>query len=249
MSDETLPAIQGEGRPAILPDSLTVFAQNPQQMREAQAQMVAWATRKKAETERELADLEANLEVATKNKWRTSTLKSAVNRTRRLVAFYDKTKLALEAGYCMVPNFPVGVFAIRTTRVIPKSQSLQRWPNGVNDEESNHPPAGEGEYVNSEIPVDTVVGPDEKGQERNFYTAGDDYDDVAFPFTLVKPEIMEATSRAMALKVFDDIGCLPERRRKQRDPIIVGRITHKAGTYQEQTFTFLIAWFMDLGRM
>jgi hypothetical protein len=248
MSNE-LPAIQGEGKPAMVPDSLTVFAQNPLQMREAQAQMVAWAKGKKEATERELADLEANLAVATKNKWRTSTLKGAVNRTRRLVSFYDKTQKALEAGYCMVPNFPVGVFAIRTTRDYPKSQKLHRWPNGVSDEESNHPPAGEGEYVDAEIPVDTVVGPDEKGEERNFYTAGDEYGDIAFPFTLVKPQIMEATSRAMALKVFDDVGCLPARRRRQRDPIIVGRITHKAGTYQEQTFTFLIAWFMDLERL
>ncbi len=248
--NETLPAVMGEGEPGMIPGSLTVFAQNPLQMREAQAHMVAWSERKIIETQKELAELEEGLEIAKKNKWRTSTLKAAVTRTRRRVQFYEKTKLALEAGYCMVPNFPTGVFAVRTTRRKPKKQDLKRWASGVNDEQSNHPPAGEGEYVDAEVGAIEVEGPDEKGEKKKFWTNFDEFEDVAFPFTMVKPEIMEATSRAMALKVFDDVGCLPSRRsRRNRDPIIVGRITHKEGTYQERTFTFLIAWFMDLDRM
>ena len=251
MSDESLPEIQGEGTPAVIPGSMTVFAQNPLQMRQAQAQMVEWAQRKVEETKALLADLEQNLEIAKKNKWRTSTLKTAVLREQRRSEFYCKTKQALEAGYCMVPNFPTGVFAIRTTRETPKATDLQRQSRYLPTEKSNCPPEGEGEYVDPQVPAVSCQAPDKEGKLQTWWSAGEDYSDVSFPFTLVKPEIMEATQRAMALKVFDEIGCLPESvsSRRYRDPIIVGKITHRQSTYSETTFTFLIAWFMDLDRM
>ncbi|NIT77296.1 MAG: hypothetical protein GWN58_22855 [Anaerolineae bacterium] len=248
---EKLPAVQGEGEPAMVPDSMVVLAQNPVQMREAQAQMVAWAKGKVAKAQQEVAELEENLAIAKKRKWRQSTLKAAITRARRRVEFYYKTQLALEEGYCLVPNFPTGVFAIRTTRREPKKQDLKRWPGQVHDEESTRPPAGEGRYVDAEIAAVAVEGPDQNGETKEFWTADDEYtEEIPFPFTFVKPQIMEATSRAMAHKIFDDIGCLPKRRaRRNVDPIIVGRIIHKEGTYQERVFTFLIAWFMDLEQM
>jgi hypothetical protein len=235
-----------------VPDSMTVFAQNPQQMRQAQEAMVAWAGGKVNECMTAVVELEENLETAKRCKWRTSALKSALRRARNELTFYRKTKLALEAGYVMVPNFPVGIFAIRTTRKAPKQgQLVRRQFNGqLADNESNRPPAGEGCYVEPSPPHVPVRALNANGEMTDYFKPGTWWEDVTFPFTTVKPEIARATSDAMALKVFDEIGCLPNHRRGTTagDPILVGQIAHKAG-YNEKRFSFLIAWFMDLSRM
>jgi hypothetical protein len=228
---------------------VVVIAQDPVQMQEAQGQMVAWATHKIQECQVELADLQENLDVAKKNKWRTSTLKRACTKMTKRVQFYTKAKAALEAGYHMIPDFPVGVFAIRTCKEEPTDHDLHNWANGVMDNETESPPLGEGEYVSADPKVTTVEGPDKKGETKTFFTADEELQPVRFPFTFAKAEIMKATSRAMALRVFDEIGCLPEPRRHGRpgagDPIIVGIVKTKEG-YNEKRLAFLITWFMDL---
>ena len=67
-----------------------------------------------------------------------------------------------------------------------------------------------------------------------------EFKDIDFPFKLAKPQIMEATAAAMALKVFDQIGCLPQFRAP--DPIICGQILKPK---DRQPVTFFIAWWLD----
>jgi hypothetical protein len=55
---------------------------------------------------------------------------------------------------------------------------------------------------------------------------------------------MSATAEAIALKIFDEIGSLPKRRRKG-DPIVVGRICGGFGDADRKVITFLIAWYVD----
>jgi hypothetical protein len=89
-------------------------------------------------------------------------------------------------------------------------------------------------------------------ENHEFFTPTEFDENIRFPFTFAKPQILKATSRAMALKVFDELGCLPAPNRRARptagDPIIVGRIVHKEG-WSEKVFTFMVAWFMDLSKM
>ena len=117
----------------------------------------------------------------------------------------------------------------------------------MSDVESERPPRGKGEYVDAQPTIGHVRGPDRTGEERDFFHA-DEFDEVSFPFTMVNPEIPKAVSQAMALKVFDEIGCLPRRRERTGDPIIIGRVTVKEG-YTERTLSFLLGWFMNLDDM
>ena len=237
-TDQALPAVQ----------SMVVFAQHPHEMAEAQDRMIAWARGQEAVLLAELADLEGNLAIAVKNKWRTQTLKRAVSKAKKRVHFYEKVKLALEAGLCMVPNFPTGAFAIRTEKVRPDYYNqLHHWEGQVRVSESENLPAKEGRYVDPQPMIRQVHSVDKEGKRVRMWKA-DQFEDIGFPFTFVKPQITEAASRAMALKVFDELGCLPERPTRNADPIVVGKVRLKEG-YNVKEFTFLVAWFMDLRRM
>jgi len=231
------------------PGIVTVFAKDPAAMQEAQQQMVTWARLRLQQRTAEHADLLENLEVAKKNKWRTATLKRAVSMAHKRMSYYEKVLAALEAGYYIVPNFPVGIFAIRTCHKHPTRSHrhhMHSYPHQVKDAESEHPPLGKGEYVDAQPTVGSVYGTNQKGEECTFWHA-DAFEAVAFPFTMVNPEIPKAISRAMALKIFDEVGCLPNRRQGQNrgDPLIIGRITVKNG-YSERTLSFLLGWFMNL---
>ena len=72
----------------------------------------------------------------------------------------------------------------------------------------------------------------------------DEFQDVGFPFTMAKPQILDATGKAMARKIFDEVGILP-RRRAKGDPMVVGRIIYKGSGYDEKSISFLITWFVD----
>ena len=85
-------------------------------MKEAQKGLVQWAKKRHGQAQQEEDDLKENLEIATKNKWGTGGLFRAHERAVKLTKYYEKMLAALEAGYCLVPNFPVDIFAIRTTR-------------------------------------------------------------------------------------------------------------------------------------
>jgi len=79
--------------------------------------------------------------------------------------------------------------------------------------------------------------------------------DVEFPLLACRPAIIDATTRAMALKVFDEIGILPPdsshtdmAAARKGDPVIVGRIVDpraKPGWAQRKRLSFLIGWFVD----
>ena len=68
--------------------------------------------------------------------------------------------------------------------------------------------------------------------------------DVVFPVRFARPELLEVTSEAMALKVFDEIGVLP--RRRGRDPVIVGRIIEPK---TKSRVSFLIGWYVNTAEL
>jgi len=225
-------------------EDVIVIARDPAEMEVAQRGLIAWAEAKIAEIERDKSEIAENLEIARASKWRVAPWKTRLRRAERQVEFYRKVKAALEAGYCIVPNFPVDVFAIRTTRDKPvQKEQFGQW---VNDQNTNSPPEGVGDYVDPAplATTDTREKEDRNGKMTKIhYSTPVEFTEVDFPFAVAKPQILKDTDRAMKKKIFDELGALPPRRRRG-DPVIVGRVVLREG-YSEKIVTFLVSWFID----
>ncbi len=229
---------------------LQLVAQNAEDMKIAQQSMAHWFAAKQKMTERDADELQQNVEIAERNGWKLDTLKRHARIARKRVEFYEKCKLASEAGYCIIPNMPADVFVIRTKKKSPK-RDTSKWENNIDELRSESPAAEEGRYVDAapfigsrQIPdgVDKETG---KTKYRTEYYASHFDDEVEFPISIAKPEIMNATSQAMALNVFDEISMLPSRQQKG-DPLVLGIIRHPMrDTWNDQRVTFLLAWYVD----
>ena len=227
-------------------DDIEVSAFQPQEMREANAALILWCDRKIAALKAEAANLLEAFQQAVQKKWKSSTLKRHADLAAKRVEFYDKMKTALEHGYYIVPNFPVTCFAIRTDAKNPtkklgtyqydtKEQSAACLPTGAGDYKNPFPEIWERDITNAEQRA--------KNQTVKQYWA-EKFDAIDFPVQMAKPHIIEATTRAMALKVFDDFGILPQARKQ--DPLIVGRLKDPRSTkYNQKWVTFIIAWHLD----
>jgi len=223
---------------------MVVIARDPGEMQVAQEQLVDWAAKKIEEKKAQHLELQENYEIAVKNKWRSSTLKRNAANAKKEMEFYEKVYAALEAGYCIIPNMDIDVFAIRTTRKKPKKEYGGQWTNRI--QKTSRPAIGDGRYVDAD-PVElmhTKEVKNSRGEMVNVNKAwAEDFQGVDFPFKMAKPQILDSTAKAMARKVFDDIGVLPHRTRRG-DPMVIGRITHRKG-YTDHTISFLITWFVD----
>lgn len=224
-------------------------------MREAQTQLISWCEQKIAAMKHDAAELAENLSIALRNKWKSSTLKRHADLATKRVTFYEKIKAALEAGYCIVPNFPVTLFAIRTDKTKPATMFTctehYSKPHYAKTQEAKLLTVGEGEYQNpnpivEEIHTDIVT--DERENTKQVWTSeAVGWNEIDFPINMAKPIIMEATERAMKQKIFDELGILPDSKPK-KDPLIVGRILDPRPTgYEPQKFvTFIVAWHLNV---
>lgn len=223
-------------------EDLHLVALTPADMVATQTALAAWCDRKIAAVGAEQADLEANLELATAHGWKHASVLATLNRAARRVRYYEKIKAAVEAGYVIVPNFPIDVFAVRVNR--------EKQPEKVKDSTwggfaalPQLLPAGEGRYVDDQVlyrdesAVKTVEGKEKV--VRRFVS--DDYDAPDFPVLLVKPAVLQATQRAMALRIFDQVGLV--RNDSGQDPIVVGQLLDPRG--KGRRVSCFIAWWLD----
>lgn len=227
-------------------DNLNLSASTPQEMQSVQSSLIQWCEKKILSLMNDYDDLDKSYEHAKKMKWKTTTLLNHRNKTMKRVEYYSKMKSAFEAGYILVPNMPIGIFAVRTDREYPK-QVMSFW-NERFEQKATGTPEGEGEYKNP-LPL---VRTNPENKEVNEKTGQmvvkptywpDEFVEIDFPMNMAKPHIMEATSHAMGLKIFDEIGVLPDPRRKA-DPVIIGTVKIKEG-YNEKVASFLISWHVD----
>ena len=232
---------------------ITVIATNHQEMQAAQQVLIQRVGGRLARLYSEIANLGKNLALAKAGHLDRSRINAAISKARRRVVFYEKLKAALEAGYTLIPDMEVEVFAIRTTKQGPDRNYKQDTRNydfflSVDDQESNRPPVSVGTYVR---PQPTIYrSKKEKGVDQAgkiTYTreawAEDWQEELLFPFSLAKVRIVEETTRALALKVFDNLGVLPVSRRNA-DPMVIGQVVLKEG-WRERRMNFLICWFVD----
>lgn len=233
---------------ALVPtcQDIEVTAIEPGEMLPAQHQLIDWCQRKCRALELEKKELVDAYNHAVAHKWKSSTLKAAAERLQKRIVFYGKIGAALEAGYCIVPNFPVSLFAIRTDRDKPlKLMGTYQYDN--HQQPAGALAVGEGEYKNPlpKVWERTIQKEEPNKKEIKQYWA-EDFEAVDFPIQMAKPRIMEATTRAMALNIFDEFGILPAARKQ--DPLIVGRIK-LGGTprhaHDDNRVTFIIAWHLN----
>ncbi len=97
-----------------------LVARNPVEMQEARTGLAGWLTAKIAEVSAEMSDYQESLAQVVKNKWSAKGLKKAVSSAFYRREFYTKTLNAVEAGFTIVPEFPIDVFAIRVQRAEPE---------------------------------------------------------------------------------------------------------------------------------
>jgi hypothetical protein len=232
-----------------MPMDFTVIAQSPKEMEAAQRSLILWAARKIQALKQEIAGHKAELEKAIARKWDSSGWRREVSKAEKREHFYRKIKAALEAGYYIVPPFPVDVFAIRTKKEFPARMDSPYRNN--HDQLPQVLPQGVGRYVDPRPRTDTYteVERQKDGTTKEVrYVYAEEFRDVDFPFKLAKAEIREATEAAMKLKIFDTMGVLP--RRRSPDPIVVGQIMVPNRTlWRNSDFnravTFFVAWWLD----
>lgn len=228
-------------------NDMIVVAHNANEMAQAQSEIAAWADRKGAEALAMREEINESLAVAQKNRWATKGLKTGLRLAQMRHEFYRKIATASRLGYVIVPNLPIDVVAIRTAKEAPNPKRNYRWSD--HEQKSEAPPEGEGRYV-SPIPtvfVDHETASDSKGNAiQKRFSWAEEFRDVEFPVRGVKPMVLDDAGRAMALKVFDEIGIAPQGaiRRRNFDPMLIGRIVYRRGA-TDHNVSFLIAWWMS----
>ena len=262
MTNELTTSQEQPGVPAAVADvtgNLVLVARDAGEMARSQQSLSGWFRAKEQLVAREVRDLEMCVEEGERSKMNVAPLKKLLKQAEGRRQFYERCAIANENGFCVVPNMPGEIFAIRTERKRPIGHDTRRdWIPAAPPQGPTRSPAGEGEYV-SPIPSEDVRSRDAKDAAGNpvtvFTTWADDWQEVEFPISVAKPEIMSETARAMALKVFDELvivqGTEAEqstaRRRnitRRGDPIVLG-VCHLREKSRLHQVSFLIGWYLD----
>lgn len=228
--------------PTDQPDTALV-AMSPAELPAAQQALAAWCDHKIAALLAESKECDDHRLIAQTHGWKMGSLTARINLLARRVTYYEKLKAAVDAGYLIVPNMPIDVLAVRVKRAAPGPKKAGRhWTPRT---EQQLLPAGQGRYVDDTLAAardESYETPDGKGGMKKVeYFVADEYDEPDFPWAAVKPVVMDATARAMALKVFDQIGMV--RNDGGRDPIMVGRLLDPRGGWR--CATFFLAWWLN----
>lgn len=238
---------------ALVPKEIELTAEQPQEMEACQRSLIEWCKNKMLSVAADCAELQEGYELALKNKWKSTTLKRHAEKAKQELNYYTKMCGALEAGYVLVPNMPGALFAVRTDKVCP-SKVWQYWYHNASDAKSvTSLEIGEGDYVASKNKVreHRIEGADGKVLRTEYKAT--DFGELEFPFSLSKPRIMEATSRAMALRLFDEFmilpaGAAPAAGRPtvtRQDPIILGVVSLRGFGTKDKKTSFMVAWHIN----
>lgn len=240
---------------ALVP-SFHAVAVNATEMQESRSKIRIFLDNKVAEVALELAEMTAALDTAKQRKWATQPLRNQVTKIAKRKLYYDKLLAAVDAGFTIVPNMDVDVFAIRVKSDTPKwrhdygesKHGFNSASPSVPDEKEDTLPVGVGDYQSSRVDFHERRVTSGDGNTKLYHVTQicDGYQDIDFPLAAAHPIVMDATNRAMVMKIFDRIGIVPRTGGRLRgDPIILGQIVRKEG-YSEKVASFLIAWHLDV---
>ena len=230
-------------------NDITLIARSPAEMEAAQKGLKEWVGEKLMSVAAEMRDAMQNLQIAKDHKWKTVGWQNQVAKLRRQVAFYQKVKEAVTAGYYIVPPFPMTLIAVRTDAAFPPDQRVASQPAAIEavEQPAAKLPTGEGTYVQPHSRAEwTSWGPRQMQPDGTYkrvegYRTGD-WKDFDFPFKLVKPQLLAQLAEAMQAKIFDQIGIMRPTVAKA-DPILLGQIL--SPTRGRPPTTFFIGWWLD----
>lgn len=227
--------------------NLEVTASLPHEMQQCQSALMKWCQQKIASIREEINAANSEMEIAIKHKWRASGWKKRIALDERRITFFGKILAALKAGYSIVPNFPITLFAIRSNVTTPKGQAeTSRW--GRFEQNAQPLEIGKGDYKNPFplIQEDGITEKNNEGKEvqkKLYYPV--EWDEMEFPASMAKPHIMESTAEAMKSGIFDQFGiCPPERK---RDPMIIAQIIdpRPVAYGSRKAISFLVCWHLN----
>lgn len=234
--------------------SVHLVARNPVEMQNAQADLAAWLRNKIIEIEVEINDLSAALNEAASARWGMDALRRQLNKTVHNQEFYRKLLAAVEAGYTIIPDIPVEVFAIRVERSLPRGDAVSSDYSArhaiPSDEKPDRLPAGCGDYV-SPVPdvwrSETTMKRKDETTYTRYLANPSQFRDVVFPLRAARVEVMNATKVAMAHKIFDQVAICPAKRKA--DPLIIGQVLGPYSRYYQKCISFIIAWHLNLDEL
>jgi hypothetical protein len=220
-----------------------IIATTPAALADANHRIGLWLEEKLASAKHELMLANQTFNALQKAGVRTQPAQTQIRHANRRIAFYEKVRAAVQAGYYIIPPFDCQVFALRVKAGNPRTdRDKSNWSNEGQNLKAL--PIGEGQYVNP-TPVRRAVDSeteekDGKSREITIYQ-NIAWEGVEFPIKALKPELIESTFKAMQLKIFDALGIHPQYRAP--DPIIIGQIRHYKSFHRP--VTFFVAWWLD----
>lgn len=236
---------------AVIPTTLVAVSSVGQE--EATATLKGWLQGKIAQVAQDLADLTDAEAKARARQWDLRSYQRLKRGAEESATWYHKLLNALDAGYTLMPDLPMRLFAVRRDKAggpPPQTWNVEKgsyYRDGRPELESDVLPAGEGEYVASHADR-AVVGSfkSDKDPTKTIQSYENiDYRPVGFPIAIVKPQLIEATDRAMQRKIFDEIGvCVPTRSGSRGDPLILGRIYRDRK--RQKAVCFVIGWYVQV---
>lgn len=238
---------------AHVENNIELVALAPSDLLAAQTNLVNWCDHKTQALHLEAAEARENLRIAKDNKWRTTGLQNAATRAEKRIVFYEKIKAAVAAGYLIVPNFPVDLFAMRVSKATPKEEVREpgSWGTPSIPVTPELLPVGDGRYVGPEATLSNTSYEKREGGKAEVvrqFTADGFQEEIGFPVQAVKPVVLDATQRAMALKIFDAIGLVRNGGaggwvQRKGDPIVIGRLIDPRGN--GRMVSFFVAWWLN----
>lgn len=267
---ELLPVIEGE----IVhdgPPETHLTATSPVQIQAAQGDVKAWCEERLTVIERDIIEANAALNEARRNGWATGALTSLRNRAVDDETYYNKILMAVEAGYTIIPDFPIQVFAVRRGGEPREERQTYVGVHNATGTGMGRPvepdcaPAGAGEYRNPQPATseytreNTLATPDNK--QPRYYTTVTRFSHpaapISFPKQTSRSPVMRATAKAMRNKVFDQVGvCLPttavaggrqvQQGARAGDPLIIGQVVGKRVGSRQKIVSFIVAWHLNL---
>ena len=221
-----------------------LIGQTPAEMQQAQQSMLAWARQRQRTAEYRVKALTKNIDAAKAAGLKVRPMQAQRRREVKRLYAYEKIADAINAGYYLVPNFPIDLFAVRKGAAKPKTGRTTRYQDaGEFSQQPDQLRLGEGRYVNV-LPFITSIT-DHSGDEpkKMWYPISFD-EQISPPAAIVSAGLLPQLVKAMKRKVFDAIGMVGPIR--QRDPMLVGQIIIHNNGYSRREMTFLIAWWMQM---
>lgn len=235
--------------PKAKDSALLIIPTSPQQM---QVDVGSWCDGQLQEIEADIATADLNYEEARKRKWKSSPYKNISSKLKRRARFYRKIRSAIDAGYLIVPNFDMNVFAVRTDESAYQwDRQAEKWHLAQMETPHQDLEPGEGSMVGARPLTVTRKGSWDKADgSKEVYWTREAYrhTEVDFPIKLVHPAVLSATGDAAEKKIFDEIGVAsggPQYgQKRKKDPIVCGRIIDR--TRSGHAVTFFVGWWLDL---